>query len=75
MPKLERLRDELALQKQLFFAAVGIVLGLSGWLVVHINSSNWLLISGGSIVVICSAIFSYTKYKRMYQLLQEIEDA
>ncbi len=75
MPKLERLRDELAFQKQLFFAAIAIVLGLSGWVTTHVFLVNWALIAGSFVVVVFSAIFAYTRYQRIYQLLQEIEDA
>ena len=74
MPKLERLKEELAIQKQLFFAAVAVVLGLTGWVVTNLEK-HWLLIAAGSIVVVLSGLFAATRFRRMGQLLEEIEDA
>ena len=74
MPVLERLKQELAIHKQLFFACIAIVFGLTGWMVTHL-SQPWFVIAGGVASVIAFTIFGLSQYKRMYQLLQEIEDA
>ncbi|MEE9425243.1 MAG: hypothetical protein V3V18_09725 [Methylococcales bacterium] len=75
MSKLDRLKEEIAYQKYYLSVAIAIVVGLSGWLGVHVKSADSSLIIAGSIVVIFSSFFAYTRHKRIYQLLQEIEDA
>jgi len=73
MPKLDRLKEELAIHKQLFFASLAIMFGLTGWTVTHLSLSIWVI--GSSVLaVIFSAVFAYSQYRRMNQLLEEIEN-
>jgi hypothetical protein len=71
---LDRLREELAIQKQLFFAALAIMFGLTGWIVVNADR-YWLVLAAGALAVVFSGVFGYSRYKRMNQLLEEIENA
>ncbi len=73
MPKLDRLKEELAIQKQLFFAAIAVVLGLSGWLVNN-TDKVWYILFGGMLVVCSSGLFGLSRFRRMNQLLEEIEN-
>ncbi len=75
MPKLDRLKEEIAYQKYFLSVAIAITIGLSGWLGINAKSADTYLIIADSIVVIFSSFFAYTRHKRIYQLLQEIEDA
>lgn len=75
MPKLDRLKEEVAYQKYFLSFAIAITIGLSGWVGVNVESAEPYLIVAGSIVVIFSSFFAYTRHKRITQLLQEIEDA
>ncbi len=75
MSKLDRLKEDIAYQKYYLSVAIAIVIGLSGWLGVHVKSADASLMIAGSIVVIFSSLFAYTRHKRIDQLLQEIEDA
>lgn len=54
---------------------MAITIGLSGWLGINAKSADTYLIIAGSIVVVLSSFFAYTRHKRINQLLQEIEDA
>ncbi len=75
MPKLDRLKEELAYQK--YFVSISITLSIAvlGWLAINIDRAEWYIMAGGFVVVIFSLLFAYTRHKRVYQLLQEIEDA
>lgn len=75
MPKLDRLKEDIAYQKYFLSVAIAITLGLSGWLGLNMKSAEPYLVVSGSVVVIFSSFFAYTRHKRITQLLQEIEDA
>ena len=75
MPKLDRLKEELAYIRYYISVATTVAIAVSGWLVVNINAAEWYSIMGGSAVVIFNVFFIYTRHKRVEQLLQEIENA
>ena len=74
MSKLDRLISELTIQKQLFFGSIGVILGLIAWIVTNYESYPWWVLFLALLSIICSMIFGYVKHKRMYQLLEEIEN-
>jgi Ca2+-dependent lipid-binding protein len=57
MSKLDRLKEEIAYQKYYLSVAIAIVVGLSGWLGVHVKSADSSLIIAGSIVVITRQVY------------------
>jgi membrane protein required for beta-lactamase induction len=71
VPKLDRLKEELAYQK--YFVSISITLSIAvlGWLAINIDRAEWYIMAGGFVVVIFSLLFAYTRHKRVYQLLQE----
>ncbi len=73
MPKLDRLKEELAYIRYYISVSITVAIAVSGWLVVNIDTAEWYSIAGGS-VVIFNVLFIYTRHKRVGQLLQEIED-
>ena len=73
MPRLERLKEELAIQKQLFFVSLAVIFGLTGWLATHLLQP-WYVIAGGVLTIMSFIIFGLTRYRKMNRLLQEIED-
>lgn len=74
MALLDRLKEELAIQKQLFFLALAIMFGLTGWVVVNVDK-HWTVLAASSLAVVFSGVFGFSRYKRMNQLLEEIENA
>jgi hypothetical protein len=54
---------------------MAVVLGLTGWLAMNFSKIDLLLKCGCLVVIVASSLFAYTRFKRLYQLLQEIEDA
>ena len=74
MPKLERLKEELSIQKQLFFMAIAIVIAVLGWLTANIEVWPPWIGWSGLMAIVLSALFAYTRYTRMKQLLVEIEE-
>ncbi len=75
MSESDRIKEEIAYQKYYLSVAITLAIGLSGWLGINAKSADTYLIAAGSIVVIFSSFLAYTRHKRIYQLLQEIEDA
>lgn len=57
MPKLDRLKEEIAYQKYFLSVSIAITIGLSGWLGINAKSADTYLIIAGSIVVIFSSFF------------------
>ncbi len=74
MPKLDRLKEELAYIRYYISVAMTVAIAVSGWLVMNIDTAEWYSIVGGSVVVIFNVLFIYTRHKRVGQLLQERED-
>ena len=74
MSKLDRLKEDLAIQKLLFSISVALVVGLTGWVVANFDR-HWLLLLSSTIAVVAGAFFGYSRFSRMNQLLREIEDA
>jgi cytochrome b561 len=74
VPKLDRLKEELAYIRYYISVAMTVAIAVSGWLVMNIDTAEWYSIVGGSVVVIFNVFFIYTRHKRVGQLLQEIED-
>lgn len=75
MAKLDRLKEELSYVRYYISIAVTVALAVLGWLAINIKTAEWHSMAGGFLVIICSLFFVYTRHKRVYQLLQEIEDA
>ena len=74
MPKIDRLKEELATQKQLFFVSLAIIFALTGWVVANSDKPT-VLLTITVIAIIFSGFFCKTRYVKMGQLLEEIEDA
>lgn len=74
MPKLERLREELSIQKQLFYIAIAVVLATIGGIVRLDIETNKILMAAGVVVSICFCVFCYTRVRIIKRLLQQIED-
>lgn len=47
MPKLDRLKEEIAYQKYFLSVAIAITIGLSGWLGINAKSADMYLIIAG----------------------------
>lgn len=75
MPKIDRLKEELAYIRYYISVAITVAIAISGWLVMNIEEATWYSIIGGSVIVIFNVFFVYTRHKRVGQLLQELEDA
>ena len=72
--KLDRLKEELAIQKQLFFVALAIAIALVGWVATHLDAELLMLVLCTG-TIIGDIVFAMTRLRRMYQLLEEIENA
>lgn len=74
MSRVKRIEAELAIQKQIFFVSLASSLGSMGWMVTHFTVTLWWILICGACVVVLASFFAYTRYKRLYQLLEEFED-
>ncbi len=74
MSKLDRLIQELTIQKQLFFGSLGVVFGIVAWVVTNYKTTSSWVLSLCFIVVLGAMVFGYAKHKRMNQLLEGIEN-
>ena len=74
MPIVDGLKEELALQKLLFTISIGLALGIISWVVSNLDR-HWLLLFCSAIALCSSAVFGYTRFNRMNQLIEEIKNA
>ena len=74
MPKLDRLKEELHIQKQYLFITIAVALGVIGWLATNLHQYWWLL-AVGVIVVFIGLVITWKLKVRLAQLLEDIEDA
>lgn len=75
MAKIDRLKEEIAYIRYYISVAITVAIALAGWLVLNMKTAGTFTIISGSIIVVSSVIYIYSRHKRVYQLLQEIEDA
>lgn len=59
MSKIERLKEELAIQKQLFFLAIALVIGILGWLSTNSGAFPWWIGIGGLTAIVFASLFAY----------------
>ena len=74
MPKLDRLKEELHIQKQLLFITIAVELTVMGWLATNLHQ-HWLLLVVGVVVVFIGIMITWTLKLRLSQLLEEVEHA
>jgi hypothetical protein len=67
MPKIDRLKEELAYIRYYISVAITVAIAISGWLVMNIEEATWYSIIGGSVIVIVifNVFFVYTRHKRV----------
>lgn len=74
MPKLDRLIQELTTQRQLFFLSIAVIMGILGYLASNLGEWPLWLGSVGVGCVLVAVLFGLSRYTRMKELLEEIED-
>jgi uncharacterized membrane protein YqaE (UPF0057 family) len=68
MPKLERIKAEIAFHEKMFFAALAVVLALVGWAAEHyLTISSWILLLC-ALGFFCSLVFALWSYKQIKRL-------
>jgi hypothetical protein len=74
MPKLERIKAEIAFHEKMFFAALAVVLALVGWAAEHyLTISSWILLLC-ALGFFCSLAFALWSYKQIKRLLEDLEN-
>ena len=77
MSQLDGLIQDLAIQKHLFFVFVGVALTTLGWVATNPvdPGEQWSNLRVSAIfVTVGASLFAWTRFRRMYQLIQEIKD-
>lgn len=75
MAKLDRLKEELSYIKYYISVAMIVILAVVGWIFTNIEKAEWYLIAPAFASVVFAVFYIYSRNKRVYQLLKEIEDA
>ena len=74
MPKIDRIKAEIAFHEKMFFAALAVILAVIGWAAErYLVISFWMLLLTG-VGFFCSLGFAFWSYKRMKQLLEDLEN-
>ena len=73
MPKLDRIKAEIAFHEKMFFGALAAMLTLIGWIVTHYLSTGWLVLALATLALIAACIFGVDQYRRVKRLLAELE--
>ncbi|MBL1321034.1 MAG: hypothetical protein COA63_008255 [Methylophaga sp.] len=73
MPKLDRLKAELHLDKQLIMVAV-FCIAATLWIAVNNSELGWALGIAGVIIIALCILYLIKKSRKIRELLQEIED-
>jgi len=72
VPKLDRLKEELHIYKQLLTITIAVTLTVIGWIIANLQQ-HWMLSVMGGVVVFCGIVLSWGIKGRMVQLLEDIE--
>ena len=70
MPKIDRIKTEIAFHEKLFFGALAAILALIGWMA---SNALWLLLVALA-GFFGACIFGVDQYRRIKRLLVELED-
>ncbi|NND79705.1 MAG: hypothetical protein HKN53_07395 [Maribacter sp.] len=73
MPKIDRIKTEIAFHEKMFFGALAAMLALIGWMASNYQTStSWLLLVAlAGFLGVC--IFGIDQYRRIKRLLVELE--
>lgn len=74
MPKLDRLKEELHIQKQLLFITIAVELTVMGWMATNLDQ-YWLLLAVGVVVIFIGIVILWILKLRLKQLLEDVENA
>ena len=74
MPKLDRLKEELYIQKQLLFITIAVELTVMGWMATNLDQ-YWLLLAVGVVVIFIGIVILWILKLRLKQLLEDVENA
>ena len=74
MPKLDRLKEELHIYKQILTVTIAVDLTVIGWLIANLQQ-YWLLSVMGGVVVFAGLVLMWKLTGRLTQLLEGIENA
>jgi len=74
VPKLDRLKEELHIQKQLLFITIAVELTVMGWMATNLDQ-YWLLLAVGVVVIFIGIVILWILKLRLKQLLEDVENA
>jgi hypothetical protein len=74
VPKIDRIKAEIAFREKMFFAALAVILAVIGWAAErYLTVSFWMLSLAGA-GLFCSLGFAFWSYKQMKRLLEDLEN-
>lgn len=75
MSKIDRIKAEISFHEKMFFAALAVILALTGWTAEnYLTVSAWILFFA-VVGLFCSLAFGFWSYKQIKLLLEELENA
>jgi len=75
MSKSEKIKEEIGWLKLVFAVCVALGASLVGWLAQNYATANGVIISVGAVGAVGLASIVFYTRRRIYQRLQELEDA
>lgn len=73
MPKIDRIKTEIAFHEKMFFGALAAILALIGWMASNYQTSTvWLLLVALA-GFLGACVFGIDQYRRIKRLLVELE--
>ncbi len=74
MPKIDRIKAEIAFHEKMFFAALAVILAVIGWAAERYLMVSFWILSLAGVGLFCSLGFAFWSYKRMKRLLEDLEN-
>lgn len=75
MSELDRLKLEIGFHEKMFFSALAVLLALAGWLAIHFESEEMLILwmaMGSSLIATGITVRSYLKIRALIQKVGEL---
>ena len=74
MSKIDRIKEEIGWLKVAFGVAAALDASIIAWLAQNYSTTNMVMIVGGFVAAIATALFIVLLHRRVYSRLEELED-
>jgi len=75
MSKLDKIKAEISFHEKMFFAALAVIVGLTGWTASNFLNTSVFILLLAFLGTIASVIYGIFQYRFIKRLIKELEDA